>query len=197
MTELIQLLDEIKTCQLCTKHLPHKPQPVVRASDSAQLLIVGQAPGRRVHESCIPWNDPSGKRLRSWLKMNDDEFYNVQNVAIIPMGFCYPGTGKNGDLPPRPECAPQWHKALYSRLPNIRLTLLIGQYAQKAYLPADYQKRYKTLTERVQNQRELPNSLFILPHPSPRNQLWLKRNPWFETDTLPRLQACLPQFHTD
>ena len=188
MTELIPLLQKVEQCRLCEAHLPHQPRPVVRASTSAKLLIVGQTPGRKVHESGIPWNDPSGKRLRSWLKMDDDEFYNVGNVAIIPMGFCYPGTGKSGDLPPRPECAPQWHNALLQQLPDIRLTLLIGQYAQKAYLPDDYQKRYKTLTERVQHQHELPESLFVLPHPSPRNQLWLKRNPWFEEDTLPRLR---------
>ena len=187
MTELIPLLNKIGQCQLCTEHLPHEPRPVVRASTSARLLIVGQAPGRKVHESGIPWNDPSGRRLRSWLQMSDDEFYNVANVAIIPMGFCYPGTGKSGDLPPRPECAPKWHPVLRPHLGNIRLTLLIGQYAQKAYLPGDYRKRYKTLTERVRHQHELTEPLFVLPHPSPRNQLWLKRNPWFETDILPRL----------
>lgn len=191
MTTLIKLLDDISHCTLCAGHLPHTPRPVVRASDTARLLIVGQAPGRKVHETGIPWNDPSGKRLRNWLQMNDDTFYNVANVAIIPMGFCYPGTGKSGDLPPRPECAPQWHRALHQHLPRLQLTLLIGQYAQKAYLPDDYQKRYKTLTERVRHQQELPDSLFVLPHPSPRNQLWLKRNLWFEQETLPLLRQRL------
>lgn len=182
------LLHEIRQCTVCAANLPHEPRPVVVAHPKAQLLIIGQAPGRRVHESGIPWNDPSGDRLRQWLAMDRDAFYDEQRVALMPMGFCFPGTGKSGDLPPRPECAPLWHERLLAELPQVRLTLLVGMYAQKHYLGA---AASKTLTDTVRGwRRHLPRFL-PLPHPSPRNQLWLKRNPWFEAELVPALQQQL------
>lgn len=182
---LTDLLQQIRDCRLCDAHLPLGANPVVRASASARLMIIGQAPGTRVHQTGIPWNDPSGQRLRQWLALSDEVFYDEKQVAIMPMGFCYPGKGKSGDLPPRPECAATWHGSLLSQLPDIRLTLLIGQYAQNHYLQDDF----RTLTERVQNFRNAGAAIIPLPHPSPRNQLWLKKNPWFEAEVIPELQA--------
>lgn len=178
------LLAQIKACTICAAHLSLGPRPVVRAGRSAKILIISQAPGLAVHETGIPFNDPSGRRLRQWLGLTDEEFYNPELVAIVPMGFCYPGRGKSGDLPPRPECAPHWHDRLLAQLPNIELTLLIGQYAQNYYL----KNHYKTLTERVQHWREFLPQYFVMPHPSPRNQIWLKKNPWFEQEVIPELQ---------
>lgn len=188
---LSDLIRQIRACELCKDHLPFAPRPVVRASASARLLIIGQAPGTRVQASGIPWDDASGQRLRQWLQMAPDQFYDESEVAIIPMGFCYPGKGKSGDLPPRPECAPRWHPDLLAQLPNLELILLIGQYAQNRYLPADFLRRYKTLTERVQHWAEVPAPWFVLPHPSPRNQLWLKKNHWFEEEVIPALRQRL------
>lgn len=188
--KLINLLSEVRGCQLCAEHLPNPPRPVLRAASTAKLLIIGQAPGTRVHASGIPWDDPSGDRLRDWLGMDKAVFYDESRVAIIPMGFCYPGKGKSGDLPPRPECAPQWHQTLFDELPEIQLTLLIGQYAQHYYLGTQKQ----TLTQTVQNWREYLPKYFALPHPSPRNQLWLKKNPWFESDVLPALKQRIKPF---
>ena len=182
---LTDLLQQIRDCRLCDAHLPLGANPVVRASASARLMIIGQAPGTRVHQTGIPWNDPSGQRLRQWLALSDEAFYDEKQVAIMPMGFCYPGKGKSGDLPPRPECAPTWHGSLLSQLPDIRLTLLIGQYAQNHYLQDDF----RTLTERVQNFRNAGAAIIPLPDPLPRNQLWLKKNPWFEAEVIPELQA--------
>ena len=183
MSELENLLGEIRRCTLCEKHLADGVRPVLTAHPQARLMIIGQAPGRRVHETGIPWNDPSGNRLREWLGMDSEAFYNEKNIAIVPTGFCFPGTGKSGDLPPRPECAPLWHPQLLPLLPNIKLTLLIGQYAQKYYLG---KRAKKTLTETVQCWEEyLEDGYLPLPHPSPRNQLWLKKNPWFERDVVP------------
>lgn len=184
-SDLSTLLSDIQRCRICEAHLD--PRPVVRAGASATVLIIGQAPGSKVHQTGIPWNDASGKRLREWLQLDEETFYNEQRVAIVPMGFCYPGKGKSGDLPPRPECAAQWHEALWQQLPNIKITLLIGQYAQKHYL----QDNYSTLTERVKNWEQCPSNFFPLPHPSPRNQFWLKRNAWFEAETLPDLQRLI------
>lgn len=184
-TSLKTLLTEIRACQVCAAHLPHPPNPILRAHANARLLIVGQAPGRRVNETGIPWNDPSGDTLREWLQMTREQFYDERNIAIVPSGFCYPGTGKNGDLPPRPECAPLWHPPLLKALPKIELTLLIGSYAQAYYL----QDRVKaTLTEIVANYAEYLPRFLPLPHPSPRNRLWLKRNPWFAEKVLPLLR---------
>ncbi|WP_231491394.1 uracil-DNA glycosylase family protein [Microbulbifer sp. HZ11] len=156
------------------------------AARSARLLIVGQAPGTRVHETGIPWNDPSGERLRDWLQLDRDAFYDESQIAIMPMGFCYPGRGKGGDLPPRPECAPTWHQRILDQMPDIQLTLLIGQYAQRYYLP----HWYGSITENVRHFTDaLPHGFFPLPHPSPRNTLWLKRRPWFEEEVVPALRA--------
>ena len=182
---LIELLLEVKSCTLCAAQLPHSPRPVVSASKGARLLIIGQAPGAKVHASGIPWDDPSGDRLRQWLGIGKQQFYDDSQVAIVPMGFCYPGKGRSGDRPPRPECAPQWHAALLSQLPEIRLTLLIGQYAQRYYLG----ERHRTLTATVEAWRQHLPRYFVLPHPSPRNQPWLKKNPWFEAQVLAELKA--------
>ena len=180
---LRDLLAEIRACRHCEAELPLGPRPVLAADSSARLLIIGQAPGTKVHNSGIPWNDPSGNRLRDWLQMTPEQFYDPAQVAIMPMGFCYPGKGKSGDLPPRPECAALWHENLLAQMPNIELTLLIGQYAQRHYLDDNY----KTLTERVRNAAEFLPRYLPLPHPSPRNQIWLKKNDWFERETLPML----------
>lgn len=185
-TEVNQLLQEIRACQICAAHLPHPPNPIVRAHANARLLLVGQAPGRRVNETNIPWNDPSGDTLREWLQLTREQFYNERLIAIVPAGFCYPGTGKNGDLPPRPECAPLWHPPLRAALPKIELTLLIGSYAQAYYLKARVKP---TLTEIVANYAEYLPHFLPLPHPSPRNRLWLQRNPWFAEKVLPILRA--------
>jgi uracil-DNA glycosylase len=182
---LVDLLNAVRQCRLCEEHLPLGPNPIVRASETAQILIIGQAPGTKVHQTSIPWDDPSGKRLREWMSVSSDTFYDEQKIAIMPMGFCYPGKGKSGDLPPRKECANEWHQLLRERMPNIELTLLIGQYAQKHYLNDDY----KNLTERVKDVTSAPEGIISLPHPSPRNQIWLKRNPWFEETVIPHLQA--------
>ncbi|WIO73580.1 uracil-DNA glycosylase family protein [Porticoccaceae bacterium LTM1] len=182
---LRQLLDEVRACQHCAD-LPLGPNPVVQLSSSAKLLIVGQAPGTKVHNTGIPWNDPSGDNLREWMGITREQFYDEQQVAIMPMGFCYPGKGRSGDLPPRPECAPHWHQRLRDQLPNIELTLLVGQYAQRYYLPED---GHQTLTDRVSHWQEYLTSGFLpLVHPSPRNRLWLKRNPWFLEELVPELQ---------
>lgn len=185
--QLQKLLRQVRSCRECAAHLPFTPKPVVRARSSARLLIIGQAPGTRVQETGIPWNDPSGDRLRSWMQVERDLFYNEQYIAIVPMGFCYPGKGKSGDLPPRPECAELWHGKILECLPDLELILLVGAYAQRYYL-TDCKP---TLTDTVKDwQRYLPQYL-PLPHPSPRNQLWLKRNPWFEQQVVPALRARL------
>jgi len=183
--EFKRLLAEVRACRICEAHLPNPPRPVLHASPSASLLIVGQAPGRRVHESGIPWNDPSGDLLREWLRLEREAFYDERRVAIIPAGLCYPGTGESGDLPPRPECAPHWHPRLLAHLPAIRLTLLVGSYAQAYYLGA---RRKKTLALTVRARNEYLPEFFPLPHPSPRNRQWMKRNAWFERDVLPQLR---------
>jgi uracil-DNA glycosylase len=183
--KLPRLLADIRACQACAANLPHAPRPVVQAAEQAGLLIVGQAPGRRVHETGIPWNDPSGNRLREWLGISSDIFYDARRVAIVPIAFCYPGKGKSGDLPPRPECAPLWHPRLLAAMPQVQLTLLIGRYAQGFFLK-DACKA--TLTETVAAYEEYLPEYFPLPHPSPRNQSWWIKNPWFEHDVLPVLR---------
>ena len=185
MTHLLPLLDQIRSCRECEPHLPHGTRPVLQAGVYAKILIIGQAPGRRVHESGIPWDDASGNRLRDWLGITHSEFYNQQLVALVPMGFCYPGTGSSGDLPPRPECAPLWHQKLLKQLPNIRLTLLIGRYAQQQY-PKNTQG--DTLTATVSQWKEYAPDTFPLPHPSPRNNRWLKQNEWFGEELIPVLR---------
>jgi len=178
---LKQLLSEVRACRTCEAQLPLGPRPVLRASNTARILIIGQAPGTRVHRTGIPWDDPSGERLRDWMQIDRDLFYNEQHIAIIPMGFCYPGKGKSGDLPPRPECAPQWHERLLAEMPALRLTVLIGQYAQKYYLETGR----RSLTETVQDWQTCLPEHFPLPHPSPRNIRWFRNNPWFESGVLP------------
>lgn len=181
----LPILAEIASCTLCSGKLPYAPRPVLAAHSRARLLIVGQAPGRRVQESGIPWSDASGKQLRAWLDMPPEIFYDPEKVAILPMGFCYPGTGPQGDLPPRPECAPAWHARLLALMPQIKLTLLIGAYSQAFYLSS---RSGLNLTATVANWRQYLPDYFPLPHPSPRNRLWLKRNPWFESDVVPVLR---------
>ena len=181
---LASLIKEVRACRCCEAELPLAPRPVLRARASARLLIVGQAPGTRVHETGIPWNDPSGERLRQWLAVDRDTFYDERRVAILPMGFCYPGKGASGDLPPRPECAQLWRERLLACLPDIELTLLVGQYAQHYHVPG----AGKSVTETVGRWRELLPTYFPTPHPSPRNLLWLRRNPWFEQEAVPVLQ---------
>ncbi len=186
MNKLLPLLSRIRQCQLCALHLPFKPNPILRAHTESRLLIVGQAPGIRVHQTGIPWNDPSGDRLRRWLNINKKTFYDESQIAIIPMGFCYPGTGPSGDYPPRKECAEHWLPSLLASLPHIELTLLIGQYSQHHYLKG---RCKKTLTATVNSFSEYLPHFFPLPHPSPRNNIWLKRNPWFEKTVIPALQT--------
>lgn len=180
------LMARIRACRRCEAQLPLGPRPVLQASPAARLLIVSQAPGRKVHASGIPFDDPSGLRLRDWLGLDTTTFYDAQRVAIVPMGFCFPGSGKHGDRPPRPECAPTWHRPLMWQLQQVRLTLAIGQYAQAALLVG---RRGRTLTDTVQAWREhLERGVLPLPHPSPRNRLWLARNPWFAAELLPELR---------
>jgi uracil-DNA glycosylase len=183
---LAALLREVRACQVCAAHLPLGPRPVLRAKASARLLLIGQAPGTKVHESGIPWNDRSGDRLREWLQLDRDVFYDEARVAIVPMGFCYPGVdATGGDRPPRRECAPLWHARVLQRLPNIELTLLVGGYAQKYYLGDGCAA---TMTETVHRWRAHAPRFIPLPHPSWRNTGWLKRNPWFSSELLPSLR---------
>jgi uracil-DNA glycosylase len=179
------LLHNIKQCTICKAHLPLGPRPIATAHLDSKIVIIGQAPGTKVHASGIPWDDASGKQLRKWLNVSEEEFYNTKSFAIIPMGFCYPGKGKTGDLPPRPECAPQWHNQLLDKMLNVELVILIGMYAQKYYLK---DKAKKTLTETVGNYKDYLPKYFPLPHPSPRNRFWLTKNPWFEKEVIPKLQ---------
>jgi uracil-DNA glycosylase len=183
---LATLLAQVRACRLCEPQLPLGARPVLRADERARVLIVGQAPGTKVHATGIPWNDPSGDRLREWLQVDRDTFYDERLFAIIPTGLCYPGRGRSGDLPPRSECAPKWHPPLRALLPRIELTLLIGQYAQAYYLR---ERRQQTLTETVHAWRQYQPDFLPLPHPSPRNTRWLQVNPWFARDVLPQLRA--------
>ncbi|WP_308991684.1 uracil-DNA glycosylase family protein [Mariniflexile litorale] len=180
------LLLNIRQCSICEKHLPLGPRPIVTAHPHAKIVIIGQAPGIKVHNTGIPWNDASGNRLRDWLNVTEEVFYDETKIAIIPMGFCYPGKGKTGDLPPRPECAPQWHKPLLEHLTNVELVILIGMYAQNYYLG---KQAKKTLTETVANFKDYLPKYLPLPHPSPRNRFWLTKNPWFEVEVLPELRS--------
>jgi uracil-DNA glycosylase len=183
---LTRLLAEIRACRLCEAHLPLGPRPVLRARASARLAIVGQAPGTRVHETGIPWNDASGQRLRAWLDLDDETFYDGVRVAIIPTGFCYPGRdAKGGDRPPRPECAPLWHPPLRALLTEVELTLLVGRYAQAYYLGA---RAEPTVTETVRQWRTYGPAFWPLPHPSWRVNRWLRDNRWFEREVLPALR---------
>lgn len=177
------LLREIRACTLCAAELPMGPRPVLQLHPDARILIAAQAPGRKVHETGLPFNDPSGDRLRNWLGMSREVFYDPHRVAIVPMGFCYPGKGKSGDLPPRPECAIAWRDQVMTQLPNLALTLVIGQYAKAYHLPGS-----GSVTETVQAWQRYWPEVVPMPHPSPRNTLWLRRNPWFEEDVVPMVR---------
>ncbi|MEH6701503.1 uracil-DNA glycosylase family protein [Parasphingorhabdus sp.] len=181
---LTNLLGQVRACTICSG-LPLGPKPLLQADRAAQILIVGQAPGSKTHEKGRPFDDLSGKRLRQWLGVTEDQFYDPRLFAIIPMGFCFPGTGKGGDLPPRPECASAWREPLMQALPNVKLTLMLGQYALDWHLG---EKKSRTLTETVQRWQEFWPGHLPLPHPSPRNIRWFKANPWFEADVIPVLQ---------
>ncbi len=186
LPDLDVLLADIRRCDLCAADLPLGPNPVVRASVTAKLLIVGQAPGTRVHETGIPWNDRSGDQLRDWLALDKDVFYDESRVAIMPMGFCYPGVeARGGDKPPRPECAPAWHDLLLPQMLAVEVVLLVGMYAQRHYLGG---KRKRTLTDTVAAWRDYAPRHIPLPHPSWRNNHWRKKNPWFEGDVVPMLR---------
>ena len=185
--DLAAVLAAARACQVCAAHLPLGPRPIVRAGVTARLLIIGQAPGTRVHATGIPWNDPSGDRLRDWLAVDREMFYDEGRIAIVPMGFCYPGRDtRGGDKPPRPECAPLWHPPVRAALRRVELTLLVGQYAQGHYLG---RRRQASLTETVRAWADYGPDVLPLPHPSWRNTAWLKKNPWFEAELLPELRA--------
>lgn len=184
MSSFESLLTEVRACTLCKDHLPLGPRPVLQLHPSARILIAGQAPGRVVHATGVPFDDLSGNRLREWLGVTREQFYDPKLIAILPMGFCFPGSGRSGDLPPRPECAPAWREVLLAKLRRVQLTIVLGQYAQAYHLGAGE----SSLTERVKAWRERWPAQIPLPHPSPRNRLWLSRNPWFERDVLPELR---------
>lgn len=179
------LQKEISRCEICSEHLPLGPRPVIQFASKSRIVIVGQAPGTKVHETGIPWDDPSGDHLREWLRVSRDAFYDPDSFALVPMGFCYPGKAKSGDAPPRPECAPQWHESVFDAIAPDPLLLLCGQYAQQHYLGAS---RKKTLTETVRSFQEYGARTIPLPHPSWRSRIWMKKNPWFEAKLLPVLR---------
>lgn len=185
MEAFAALLREVRDCKICAPDLPLGPRPVLQIDRRARILIAGQAPGKKVHESGIPFADASGERLRAWMGIAAEVFYDPRAVAILPMGFCFPGSGKSGDLPPRPECAPAWREKLSRYLKNVRLTLVIGQYAQAYYLPG----AGRSVTQNVAAWRDGWPALVALPHPSPRNNIWLRQNPWFEREVIPALQT--------
>ena len=178
-------LRTVRACRLCAAHLPFEPRPILQVHPGAKILIAGQAPGRRVNESGVPFQDPSGDRLRDWMGVGNEVFYDAEKIAILPMGFCYPGTGVSGDLPPRPECADKWRAGMLALLPRVQLTLVIGQYAMDWHLKG---RQEATLTQTVANWKAFWPKVLVLPHPSPRNNIWLKKNPWFSTDVLPKLR---------
>ena len=178
-------IQEAKDCSICAEYLPHGTRPVFSIHPKSKVLIIGQAPGRKVHETGVPWDDPSGKNLRKWLNVDEEIFYNPEIFGILPMGFCYPGKGKSGDLPPRPECAPKWHEVLLNMMPEVELTLLFGQYAIERYLG---KSKMKNLTETVKNWEVYLPKYLPMPHPSPRNRFWMRKNKWFEAEVIPFLQ---------
>jgi uracil-DNA glycosylase len=184
MAAVDQLLTKVRACTACKAHLPFGPRPVLQLHRQSRILIAGQAPGRKVHASGVPFDDASGDRLRDWLGVTSEQFYDPRSIAILPMGFCYPGTGKSGDLPPRPECAPLWRPQLLAALKDIKLTIVLGQYAQDYH----FNESAGSLTELVRSWLDHWPALVPLPHPSPRNNIWLKRNPWFARDLLPQLR---------
>ena len=180
------LLKEILACKACVSHLPLGTRPVLSAHPKSKIVVIGQAPGIAVHQSGIPWDDKSGDNLRDWIQVDKTTFYNPEKIALIPMGFCYPGKGKSGDLPPRKECAPLWHHALFKQMNAVKLILLVGKYAQEYYLN---EKTKRTLTETVRSFREYLPDYFVLPHPSPRNNIWQAKNEWFRHEVIPELRV--------
>ena len=184
MMSFSSLLVEVRACTICEAHLPLGPRPVLQLHSKARVLIAAQAPGRKVHDSGVPFDDASGNRLREWLDVTREVFYDPEQIAILPMGFCFPGSGRQGDLPPRPECAPAWRKQLIGELRHLEVTLVLGQYAQAYH----FGEASSSLTERVKSWRTYWPHRVPLPHPSPRNNLWLRRNPWFEVELLPSLR---------
>ena len=178
------LISQIRQCTICAEHLPLGPRPIIEASENSKIIIVGQAPGTKVHQSGVPWDDQSGKKLREWLGVEETDFYNVDLFGIVPMGFCYPGKGKTGDLSPRKECAESWHEKVFQSFKDVELILLIGTYAQQYFFPKDA----KNLTEKVKNFEDFLPKYWPLPHPSPVNRFWRSKNPWFEKDVIPKLQ---------
>ncbi|MFC4633830.1 uracil-DNA glycosylase family protein [Dokdonia ponticola] len=188
------LVTSIQSCTVCKAHLPVTPNPIFRIHPKARVVIISQAPGSIAHQSSVPWKDPGGRQLRLWLDCDEETFYDPTKVAIVPMGFCYPGKGKTGDLPPRPECAPLWHEVVLNSMPETKLVILIGNYSQKYYLK---KTRKKNLTETVRHFQEYLPEVFPLPHPSPRNRFWLTKNPWFDTDVLPRVQSAFAKAVSD
>ncbi|MEM8523258.1 MAG: uracil-DNA glycosylase family protein [Bacteroidota bacterium] len=181
---IVTLQQQLRTCTHCEPHLSLGANPIFSFSKNSKIALISQAPGILAHEKSVPYKDPSGRRLRDWLDVDEATFYDPDNFAILPMGFCYPGKGKSGDLPPRKECAPLWHHRIWDVLDNIQLKIVIGQYAQRAYLPN--QKRNLTLS--VQAYKEYLPQFFPLVHPSPRNRFWLAKNPWFEEEVIPDLR---------
>jgi len=182
---MLTLKEEIASCEICKNSLGHTPRPVCTFSATSKIMIIGQAPGSRVHQSGIPWDDKSGANLRAWMDLDKSTFYDEQQIAIMPMGFCYPGKGKNGDLPPRKECAPMWHQPILSITKELKLILLIGKYAQDYYLKKETKRN---LTETVRHYNDYLPAYFVLPHSSPRNNIWMKKNPWFKREVLPILK---------
>lgn len=183
------LHNEISACRICAEHLPLGPRPIVQFSSKSRILIIGQAPGTKVHKSGIPWDDDSGNRLREWLGVDKEQFYDPDLIGLMPMGFCYPGKASGGDAPPRRECAPQWHDKILDLLPDSRVTLLVGSYAQAQYMP---ETKKLTLTERVKRWREF-DGVIPLPHPAWRVRMWMAKNPWFEEELLPELKVRVAQ----
>lgn len=182
---LKQVMAEARACTLCAPGLPLGPRPLVRGSERSRIVIIGQAPGRAAHESGVPWNDRSGDRLRDWLGLSREAFDDERLVALVPMGFCYPGTGRAGDAPPRPECAPLWHPRIFGGLRSVELAVIVGRHAFERYLGAEF----GSVTEAVRAHRRLLPGRVALPHPSPRNNLWLKQHAWFEREALPAVRA--------
>lgn len=193
MRTLAAVIREVRACELCSAHLPLGPRPVLQCHSAARILIAGQAPGQKVHESGVPFQDASGDRLRSWLGVSKEDFYDDRKFAILPMGFCFPGSGSSGDLPPRSECAPAWRRELLGQMSKLRVTLVIGQYAQDYHVPG----AGSSVTEVVRSWRNHWPGVVPLPHPSPRNNPWLIKNPWFEVDLLPALRTRIAQVLRD
>ena len=180
------LLTQIRDCDVCKAHLPLGPRPIISATVQSKIVLVSQAPGRKAHENNKAWDDPSGRKLREWLGVSDEQFYNPDNFAVLPMGFCYPGKAKTGDLPPRKECAPLWHESVWQQFENVKLIIVIGKYAQDQYLCG---LSKKNLTENVVNYQDFLPKYFPLPHPSPVNRFWTIKHPWFEKEVVPELRT--------